>query len=69
MLKAAPRNVVLASQWFAPTNLVLSFETEGQGKFTPEEIETLVQRDKNGRVTALNLPQKAVLIANHQVRT
>ncbi|KAI0335978.1 hypothetical protein GY45DRAFT_1291537 [Cubamyces sp. BRFM 1775] len=59
--------LVLACQWFAPTKLVLSFETEGQGKFTPEEIETLVQRDKNGRVTALNLPQKAVLIANHQI--
>ena len=67
VLKAAPRNVVLASQWFAPTNLVLSFETEGQGKFTPEEIDGLVERDRNGRVVSLNLPQKSVLIANHQV--
>ena len=66
-MKAAPRNVVLASQWFAPTNLVLSFETEGQGKFTPEEIDGLVERDRNGRVVSLNLPQKSVLIANHQV--
>ncbi|KAI0670062.1 acyltransferase-domain-containing protein [Trametes maxima] len=59
--------LVLACQWFAPTKLVLSFETKGQGKFTPEEIETLVKRDKNGRVVAVNLPQKAALIANHQV--
>ena len=69
MLKAAPRNVVLASQWFAPTNLVLSFETEGQGKFTPEELEGLVERDSQGRVISLNLPKKSVLIANHQVRS
>ncbi|KAI0639245.1 acyltransferase-domain-containing protein [Trametes polyzona] len=59
--------LVLLCQWFAPTKLVLSFETKGPGKFTPEEIETLVERDGNGRVVSLNLPQKAVLIANHQV--
>ncbi len=60
--------LVLLSQWFAPTHLVLSFETEGHGKFTPEELEALVERDKQGNVTALNLPRKTVLIANHQVR-
>ncbi|EJF66552.1 hypothetical protein DICSQDRAFT_142143 [Dichomitus squalens LYAD-421 SS1] len=59
--------LVLMSQWFAPTILVLSFETEGQGKFTPEEIEGLVERNSDGRVIALNLPKKSVLIANHQV--
>lgn len=58
---------VLSSQWFAPTELVISFETEGQGKFSPEELETLVERDKNGKVVSLNLPQKTVFIANHQV--
>lgn len=59
---------VLSSQWFAPTELVISFETEGQGRFTPEEIASLVERDKGGRVVALRLPRKTVLIANHQVR-
>ncbi|KAI0361798.1 acyltransferase-domain-containing protein [Trametes cingulata] len=59
--------LVLICQWFAPTKLVLSFETEGLGKFTPEEIETLVERDNHGKVVALNLPKKAVLIANHQI--
>ncbi|KAL1952116.1 hypothetical protein VTO73DRAFT_1265 [Trametes versicolor] len=59
--------LVLMSQWFAPTKLVLSFETEGKGRFTPEEIETLVQRDQHGTIVGLNLPQKTVLIANHQV--
>ncbi|KAI0778024.1 acyltransferase-domain-containing protein [Trametes elegans] len=59
--------LVLSCQWFAPTKLVLSFETDGLGKFAPEEIESLVQRDSEGKVTALNLPQKTVVIANHQV--
>ena len=43
-------------------------ETEGQGAFSPEEIEGLVQRDGSGKVIALGLPKKTVLIANHQVR-
>ena len=37
-------------------------------KFTPEEIDGLVERDSSGRVIALNLPKKTVLIGNHQVR-
>lgn len=61
-------NTVLSSQWFGHTELVISFETEGQGMFTPEEIEALVERDENGRIASLNLPRRSVLIANHQVR-
>jgi hypothetical protein len=53
-------------QCFAPTKLVVTFEKDGLGKFTPEELENLVSRDKNGAVY-LNLPSKSVLIANHQV--
>ena len=59
---------MLSSQWFGPTQFVVSFETEGQGAFSPEEIEGLVQRDGSGKVIALGLPKKTVLIANHQVR-
>lgn len=58
---------VLISQWFGPTKLVISFEKEGQGRFTDKEIEELVVKDASGRVTELRLPQKAVMIANHQV--
>ncbi|KAH9944525.1 uncharacterized protein BXZ73DRAFT_87406 [Epithele typhae] len=58
--------LVLASQWFGPTKLIISFETEGQGKFTREEIERLVVRDSGGRVIALDLPRKTVVIGNHQ---
>lgn len=58
---------VLMSQWFAPTKLVVSFEQEGQGRFTEEQIAQVVERDAKGRVVGLRLPQRAVLIANHQV--
>ena len=53
--------------WFAPTNLVITFETKGAGKFTQEEVEKLVEKDAQGNIS-LNLPAKSVLIANHQVR-
>ena len=58
--------VVTMCSWFAPTNLVITFETKGQGKFTEEELEKLVEKDSEGNVR-LNLPTKSVLIANHQV--
>ena len=54
-------------QWFAPTKLKVTFETEGMGAFTPEEIKRYIVRDKNGKPIALDLPTKFVLIANHQV--
>ena len=61
------RHSVLLCQWFAPTTLVVSFEKEGPGRFTDDEIEEMVQKDAKGKVVALHLPQKMVLIANHQV--
>ena len=54
--------------WFAPTKLVLTFERDGPGAFTDEELAHLVERDPSGAVSAINLPTKSVLIANHQVR-
>ncbi|KAI0082188.1 acyltransferase-domain-containing protein [Panus rudis PR-1116 ss-1] len=59
--------LILMCQWFAPTKLLISFEREGLGSFSSEEIEQLVVRDKSGKVAALRLPQKSVLIANHQI--
>ncbi|KII93343.1 hypothetical protein PLICRDRAFT_171111 [Plicaturopsis crispa FD-325 SS-3] len=59
--------LVLISQWFAPTRLVVTFETEGQGRLTEEEIRGIVERNPAGEVTALRLPTKSILIANHQV--
>lgn len=60
---------VLMCQWFAPTTLVVTFETEGPGAFTKEELKGLVVRNKAGKVVNVNLPKKSVLIANHQVCT
>ncbi|KIO02297.1 hypothetical protein M404DRAFT_1002311 [Pisolithus tinctorius Marx 270] len=57
----------LMNQWFAPTYLSITFETQGQGKFTMEEIEQIIQRDPSGKVVALKLPLKMVVTSNHQV--
>ncbi|KAJ7492889.1 acyltransferase-domain-containing protein [Mycena latifolia] len=59
--------LILMCQWFAPTKLVISFEREGKGSFTPEQIEQIVIKDENGQVVYLDLPTKFILIANHQV--
>lgn len=56
------------NQWFAPTKLSITFETQGQGKFTEEEIQNVVERDPSGKVIALRLPSKCVVTSNHQVR-
>jgi hypothetical protein len=57
------------SQLFAPSKLVITFETEGQGKFSSLEIENIAVRNANGEVIGLHLPNKSVIIANHQVYT
>lgn len=62
------KRIVLMCQWFAPTKLVITFERQGKGRFTEEEIQRVVVKDEAGQVVALNLPKKFVLIANHQVR-
>ena len=54
-------------QWFAPTKLRITFETQGLKSFTPEEINRYVIRDTDGKAIALDLPTKFVLIANQQV--
>jgi lysocardiolipin and lysophospholipid acyltransferase len=52
--------------WFSPTNLSLSFETQGMGAFGAEDIERIVERDESGNVKSLRLPERFVLTANHQ---
>lgn len=56
-------------QWFAPTKFNITFQQDGSGALTQEEIESIVIRDKNGSIEYLNLPTRFVLTANHQVRT
>jgi hypothetical protein len=62
-----PRLQVLMCQWFAPTNLIVTFETEGKGAFSQHEIEQYIIKDADNNPVALDLPTKFVLIANHQV--
>ncbi|EIW86486.1 hypothetical protein CONPUDRAFT_44786 [Coniophora puteana RWD-64-598 SS2] len=57
----------LMNQWFAPTQLKITFEREGQGKVSEEDIERFVERDGSGKISFLRLPQKSVITSNHQV--
>jgi len=58
---------ILMCQMFAPTQLSITFETEGKGRFTAEEIERVAMRNAAGDVVSLNLPTRFVLISNHQI--
>lgn len=60
--------VVLMTQLFAPTTLSVTFEREGLGAFTEEQLAQIVVRDARGKVVSLDFPPQAVLISNHQVR-
>lgn len=46
---------------------MITFETEGKGAFTQDEIDRVAVRDSSGNVVSLDLPTKFVMIANHQV--
>lgn len=59
--------MILMSQWFAPTRLSITFEKEGLGRFSDEQIEQTIVRNTDGKVVALKLPTKSILIANHQM--
>ena len=52
-------------QWFAPSTIRVTFEKEGMGRF--EDLD-VVRRDEQGNSDYLDLPQRFVLIGNHQVR-
>lgn len=54
-------------QWFAPTKLIVTFEREGMGAFTQQDIDQFVIKDEKNNAVGLDLPTKFVLIANHQV--
>lgn len=59
--------LILMCQWFAPTKLRVTFETQGPGKFSKEDIKRAVVKNAQGEVVYLNLPTKFVLTANHQM--
>jgi cell division protein FtsI/penicillin-binding protein 2 len=59
--------LVLMCQWFAPTQLIITFATKRKGAVSQHDIERYIIKDHNGNPVALDLPTKFVLIANHQV--
>ncbi|KAE8230107.1 hypothetical protein CF326_g4899 [Tilletia indica] len=69
------RNLCLISQLFAPSTLVVSFADDSGRYLDPENFVTRAQSPygagaagvKGGKVTGLNLPGRAVVIANHQI--
>lgn len=69
--RSVPRSsdiLVSMTQCFAPSKFVITFETQGKGAFTRDELDRIVVRDESGQVASLNFSTtKFVLIANHQV--
>ncbi|KIY65512.1 hypothetical protein CYLTODRAFT_424273 [Cylindrobasidium torrendii FP15055 ss-10] len=59
--------LVLICSIFSPTTLRVSFETEGNGRFTQAEVDSIAKYNDAGQVVGLNLPNKVVVISNHQV--
>lgn len=54
--------VILITVLFAPTSLVLTVDA-------PPSLSHLVERDTQGRVTRINLPDRLVIMSNHQAYT
>ncbi|PLW15745.1 hypothetical protein PCASD_22363 [Puccinia coronata f. sp. avenae] len=52
--------LILVTQIFAPTNLVLTSDDS-------IDLEKLVRRDKHGKVIAIDLPSHSIIMANHQI--
>jgi len=52
--------LILVTQIFAPTNLVLTSDDS-------IDLNKAVKRDKNGKITSLHLPTHSIMMANHQI--
>lgn len=64
---AFARTLLTVSQYFGPTQLVVSV---GDGKGGYLDPEQFVHRDKqSGRIVSLDLPSRSVWMSNHQVYT
>ncbi|KAK0520545.1 hypothetical protein OC834_006996 [Tilletia horrida] len=64
------RNLCLISQLFAPSRIVVSFADESGRYLDPELFVVRAPGAYNsgaGRITKLNLPERSVLISNHQI--
>jgi hypothetical protein len=54
--------VILITVLFGPTSLVLTTDT-------PPDLADLVERDDHGNMTRINLPDRLVIMSNHQAYT
>lgn len=54
--------VIAITVLFAPTSLVITTDA-------PPDLANLVERDDQGRMTRINLPDRLVVMANHQAYT
>jgi len=52
--------LILVTQIFAPTNLVLTSDDS-------IDLNKAVKRDKNGKIISLHLPTHSIMMANHQI--
>lgn len=59
---ARPPTVIAITVLFAPTSLVITTDA-------PPDLANLVERDAEGRMTRINLPDRLVVMANHQAYT
>jgi len=58
---------VLITQLFAPTSFHVTFETDGMGALSLDDIVFMAKKDSDGNLVGLNLPRKFVFTSNHQV--
>lgn len=58
------RTLILISQLFGPTKLILSWEDQDGITLDPE---LFITRDKKGNVVKISHPQRSVWMSNHQV--
>jgi lysocardiolipin and lysophospholipid acyltransferase len=54
--------VIAITVLFAPTSLIITTDA-------PPSMNNLVERDSKGRMTKINLPDRLVVMANHQAYT
>lgn len=58
------RLLVFISQFFAPTTLRITVDKDDLDEL---DLKKIVQRDERGIVVGIDLPDRMVLMSNHQV--
>jgi lysocardiolipin and lysophospholipid acyltransferase len=61
--------VILITVLFAPTSIVITVSSPSSSEPATLNFERLVERDAKGNVERINLPDRLVIMANHQAYT